>query len=214
MVDDIANRAEQRLHQLRRENNVLRERVADLEALVQRDPLTNIGNRRSFDRGLKTELERTLRSGLPTGLILLDVDGLKGINDSRGHAAGDACLKSLARVLGAKVRRLDSIHRIGGDEFAIVLSGCSTEASDAVAHRLEATPLVFNHSDEMFVFSVSVGFAGVDASGVSVLNSVGKPVLVSPVCATHEDSLAQLSANLLAAADEALYLNKAQKLQP
>jgi hypothetical protein len=73
---------------------------------------------------------------------------------------------------------------------------------------------VFNHSDEMFVFSVSVGFASVDASGVSVLNSVGKPVLVSPVCATHEDSLAQLSANLLAAADEALYLNKAQKLQP
>ena len=173
MVDDIANSTEQRLHQLRRENNVLRERVADLEALIQRDPLTNIGNRRSFDRGLKTELERTLRSGLPTGLILLDVDGLKGINNSRGHAAGDA-----------------------------------------VAHRLEATPLVFNHSDEMFVFSVSVGFASVDASGVSVLNSVGKPVLVSPVSATHEDSLAQLSANLLAAADEALYLNKAQKLQP
>ena len=64
MVDDIANSTEQRLHQLRRENNVLRERVADLEALIQRDPLTNIGNRRSFDRGLKTELERTLRSGL------------------------------------------------------------------------------------------------------------------------------------------------------
>ena len=59
MVDDIADRAEQRLHQLRRENNMLRERVADLEALVQRDPLTNIGNRRSFDRGLKRELERT-----------------------------------------------------------------------------------------------------------------------------------------------------------
>ena len=53
-----------------------------------------------------------------------------------------------------------------------------------------------------------------DAGGVSVLNSVGKPVLVSSFSATHEDSLAQLSANLLAAADEALYLNKAQKLQP
>jgi len=139
---------------------------------------------------------------------------LKGINDSRGHAAGDSCLKSLARVLGAKVRRLDSIHRIGGDEFAIILSGCSTEAGDAVAHRLEVPPLMFNHNGEMFAFSVSVGFASVDAGGVSVLNSGGKPVLVSPFSATHEDSLEQLSANLLAAADEALYLNKAQKLQP
>ncbi len=56
-------------------------------------------------------------------------------------------------------------------------------------------------------------FASVDLSGVSVPNSGGKPVLVNPVCATHEDSLEQLSANLLAAADEALYQNKAQKLQ-
>ncbi len=58
-----------------------------------------------------------------------------------------------------------------------------------------------------------IGFASVDPSGVSVLNSGGKPVLVNPVCSTHEDFLEQLSANLLAAADEALYLNKAQKQQ-
>ena len=211
MVDDSAGSKELSLRQLRRENKMLKERVADLEALAQRDPLTHIGNRRSFDRQLTTELERSLRSGQPTGLILLDVDGLKGINDSCGHAAGDACLKSLARVLVAKVRLLDSIHRIGGDEFAIVLSGCSAEASDAVAHRLEAPPLLFDHNGEARAFSISIGFASAAASGVSVLDSAGKPVLVSPSCLAQKVSAGQLSANLLAAADKALYLNKVQR---
>ena len=78
------------LERLRAEVGSLRERVATLEALLKCDALTGLGNRRAFDECLTIELERTARSGKPSCLLLLDIDGLKTLNDNFSHAAGDA----------------------------------------------------------------------------------------------------------------------------
>ena len=202
------NKADRQIIQLLEENAVLREKVADLEALVQCDPLTNSGNRRAFDTALKRELERTRRSGYPTCLILLDIDGLKRINDSFGHAAGDACLIKLARVLASKVRKLDSVHRIGGDEFAIVLAASTVQDGSIVAQRLQSASIAVNHSGELLSFSFSIGVASADNEGISVLDSALVPALVSARRAAIGEVREQLPAHLLAAADEALYQNK------
>ena len=205
MVDDARGDGDKLVNTLHQENAALRERVADLEALAQHDPLTNIGNRRAFDIDLKKELERTRRIGYPTCLVLLDIDGLKDINDSRGHPAGDACLVYLALVLAEKVRKLDSVHRIGGDEFAIVLSASTAEAGSAVAQRIQSAPLAINHRGQELMFRISIGVASADGGGITVLD----PSLVSVRRSHIEVKLDQLPATLLASADEVLYQNKA-----
>jgi len=202
------NNADRQIIQLLAENAVLREKVADLEALAQCDPLTNSGNRRAFDAALKKELERTRRSGYPTCLILLDIDGLKSINDAYGHPAGDACLIELARALVSKVRKLDSVHRIGGDEFAIVLAASNAQAGSTVAQRLQSASLAVNHNAEALSFGVSIGVASADNEGISVLDSALNPAFVGAHRAAIEGVTDQLPARLLAAADEVLYQNK------
>ena len=202
--------ADRKIIQLLAENALLREKVADLEALAQSDSLTQCGNRRAFDTALKKELERSRRSGYPTCLILLDIDGLKRINDAYGHSAGDSCLIELARVLVSKVRKLDSVHRIGGDEFAIVLAASTVQAGSIVAQRLQSASLAINHSGELLSFSFSIGVASADSEGISVLDSALNPAFGSAHRVAVEGVTDQLPARLLAAADEALYQSKAQ----
>ncbi|HEX5592884.1 MAG TPA: sensor domain-containing diguanylate cyclase [Solirubrobacterales bacterium] len=94
----------------------------------RRDALTGLPNRRAFEERLPTELARAARSGYAVALVLLDLDGFKGVNDRLGHPAGDEVLRSVARILDES-RAADDCFRIGGDEFTILMP--ETEAIHA-----------------------------------------------------------------------------------
>ena len=138
-----------------------RARIADLEARVDIDPLTDVLNRRGFERELKRSLAYVKRYGTSAALIYVDLDGFKPVNDRHGHAAGDAVLKAIAAALVRSVRASDVVARIGGDEFAVLLWNVSGAAAAAKAAALEtavySTPVRWGTST--FVVGASAGVA-------------------------------------------------------
>ena len=113
-------------------NAMLYERAREL---ALRDQLTGLHNRRFFDDHLEQVLARADRSGRPVALLVVDLDGLKAINDAGGHPAGDAALRAAADALRASVRTGDLPCRLGGDEFAVILPDADEGAALAVAQR-------------------------------------------------------------------------------
>jgi diguanylate cyclase (GGDEF)-like protein len=114
---------------------VAAQRLADrLEADALTDELTGLGNRRALERALQQELARAARHERQFSVVVIDLDGLKRINDTEGHAAGDAALRRLAAGLMASLRAGDRAYRLGGDEFALVLP---ETAPDRARHALE-----------------------------------------------------------------------------
>ena len=101
----------------------IRRSEAELQRLARNDPLTGLPNRRQFDERLDEAMARARRSGTPLALLFLDIDRFKAINDSRGHAAGDAVLKEFGQRLKDSVRTTDSVARLAGDEFVVILEG-------------------------------------------------------------------------------------------
>ncbi len=102
------------------------------------DPLTSLANRRWFDLQLEREVGRAVRYDSPLTLLLLDLDGLKDINDSGGHDAGDAALRSVGDSIRASVRSTDLGARIAGDEFAVLAPGTLAEDTLELAARIRA----------------------------------------------------------------------------
>jgi diguanylate cyclase (GGDEF)-like protein len=100
------------------------------------DPLTGLYDRRSFDRLLENAIARSCRYGWQFTLVILDVDGLKALNDREGHAAGDAALRALADRLEHVLRYGDDAARIGGDEFGLILPDTSTANLPGILARL------------------------------------------------------------------------------
>ena len=111
----------------------LRNEVADLALL---DDLTGVANRRHLLQRLTEECARSERSGAPFSLLLIDIDGFKAINDTHGHAAGDACLKHFSLMAQTRLRPGDMLARTGGDEFCIVLPSSSLREAAAIARRV------------------------------------------------------------------------------
>ncbi len=105
-------------------------------SLTITDQLTGAYNRRYFDHCLAGELNRSRRYGRPCGLLYLDLDHFKSINDRYGHAGGDAVLKQIAALLQGNLRQIDRLCRIGGEEFGILLPEVSREHCTDVAERL------------------------------------------------------------------------------
>jgi diguanylate cyclase (GGDEF)-like protein len=99
------------------------------------DALTGLPNRRAFEERLPVELARASRQGHPLALCLLDLDGFKRVNDRLGHAAGDAVLRDVARILNDS-RVADDCFRIGGDEFAILMPNTSQDEAAVAAKRV------------------------------------------------------------------------------
>src|SRR3569832_2464346 len=95
----------------------LQERVEQLDQLAHRDSLINLPNRRGFMRELERLIARVDRYGISAAMLFVDVDGLKMINDTLGHRAGDDALIQIAALLSKGVRHCDVVARIGGDEF-------------------------------------------------------------------------------------------------
>ena len=114
----------------------LREHLEAERALARHDPLTGLANRRHFDELAGREIARARRYGHATTLVFLDVDGLKAINDRRGHAAGDRLLRTVGSLLTEAVRVLDVVARIGGDEFVVLLPGTDLDTAQPLLSRL------------------------------------------------------------------------------
>ena len=135
----------------------------ELDAAARRDPLTGLANRREFDDALGAA---TATGGF--ALLALDLDGFKGVNDRFGHAAGDELLRQVAERLTGVVRKADTLVRLGGDEFSIVLPGADATAAKAVADRaVSAVGMPYIVLGAPVVVGVSCGIEVVGA-GVSV----------------------------------------------
>ncbi|HJL18138.1 MAG TPA: GGDEF domain-containing protein [Sandaracinaceae bacterium LLY-WYZ-13_1] len=110
--------------------------LSRLRHMAGTDELTGAANRRAFGEALSREMARLARGGRGPGVVLLDLDGLKVINDRHGHAVGDAAIAATAEALRSGVRGSDLVARLGGDEFAVLVPEASEEAVRAVAARL------------------------------------------------------------------------------
>ncbi|WMS41233.1 EAL domain-containing protein [Acuticoccus sp. MNP-M23] len=154
--------------------------------IANHDPLTELPNRALFSDRLAKALERRVRSGRIVCLLFVDVDKFKVINDTHGHAAGDALLQQVGQGLRANVRVYDTVARIGGDEFAILLDDVQDRAAlNSVLARLgNAVELPFEYQSTRMTIALSVGAA---------------------IAPDHGDNETSLSA----AADLALYRAKA-----
>ena len=115
------------------ENVALHETVAR-ESVTDR--MTEVSNRGRFDEALKTEVEAWRRGGTPVGLVMLDIDDFKPINDTLGHPQGDAVLRNVAHVLRDSLRAIDEPARYGGEEFAIVLRDTHLDDAERLAERV------------------------------------------------------------------------------
>lgn len=141
---------------------VLRARVRLLEDLAVTDPLTGLFNRRHLDQCLATAIARRARLGEGAALLLIDVDRFKHVNDTLGHSAGDRVLTSLAGLVRARARRVDTLCRVGGEEFALVLAGADLPDAAKVAEELRLA--VQRATLAECGLSVSIGVSDLDAA--------------------------------------------------
>ena len=156
---------------------------------ASRDEITQLPNRAHFERRLEVEWQRAARLGLSLGVILIDVDHFKEVNDRHGHLFGDTVLASVAECCHRQLRSYDIVARFAGDEFVALTCGCGADDIDLPIHRLQAATreldLRFNSAS---VFpTLSIG-AAVASSGLDQLTPK----------------------QLIEAADQCLYLAKRQ----
>ena len=125
-----------------------------------------MANRARFEAEFTAELARHRRHGRPGALLLADLDGFKSINDSLGHRAGDQVLKDVANVIRDQVRGTDTIARIGGDEFVVLLPDTTAEQAEAKARMLSdvVATSVRTVGGEPIVLGLSVGWVGFDGN--------------------------------------------------
>jgi diguanylate cyclase (GGDEF)-like protein len=154
--------------------------LEQIQRMADTDGLTGVANRRMLDVTLARELVRARRESGSVSLLLMDVDHFKDFNDRHGHLAGDEALQGVARALGQANRGFDLVARFGGEEFAVVLPGCTVEESLPVAERLRKAVGALALAEQI---TVSVGIS------------------------TFPDD-AQDADALLKAADEAMYASK------
>lgn len=163
VLRDVTHR--KRLEESQREETRRLERAYhDLAEIALSDPLTGLRNRRAFEEDLQREAPRADREGAALSLLIVDVDHFKAFNDRFGHPAGDDALRAVARLLREHARRSDSVARIGGEEFAVLLPDTDVEGALALAERFRAA--VERHEWPDRAVTVSIGVATVrQASG-------------------------------------------------
>ena len=162
------------------------EQAETLARLALLDPLTGIGNRRYLEAQLGAQLDQTHRYGWPLGVVFLDVDHFKRVNDTHGHLAGDEVLRVVARTMEGGSRSFDAVGRWGGEEFVVALTSITPPEAVAAGERLRT-----------LIESASVPVEGRQRLHVTV--SVGV------TCALPDDSLE----SLLNRADRLMYASKA-----
>lgn len=125
-------------HRLRKPRIIEAEQLNAMAEHAATDELTGLYNRRSFERTLAREVERSRRYGVCASLLLLDLDGFKALNDTHGHPAGDRVLRYVAAMMCRHLRATDVPCRLGGDEFAVILCDTPSTEALAVAERIRA----------------------------------------------------------------------------
>jgi len=142
--------------------------LSEAERRAQTDALTGVLNRRSLIEQLETACYRAQTRGLPIGLLFIDLDHFKEINDSYGHPAGDACLRAIIDPILAELRPADVIGRYGGEEFVVILNSADAAAAEPIAERIrkrvsEVRVLGF---DQPITLTCSIGIATSDTLDV------------------------------------------------
>jgi diguanylate cyclase (GGDEF)-like protein len=127
------------VRRLEAELALARQRIDALEAQIETDPLLGILNRRGFERAFDRAFAHVKRYRSTAGVIFLDLDNFKSVNDRHGHLAGDAALKAVVSAIGAKVRKSDVMGRFGGDEFIILLWNVTLSSLRAKAKAIAKT---------------------------------------------------------------------------
>ncbi len=151
------------------------------------DPLTGLLNRRAFLQDAEALLHQQISRDRPIGVLLIDLDHFKSINDRFGHAAGDKVLQIFAKTAQASLRQSDLVGRLGGEEFTVVLADAGIDNAYLVADRLRN--------------AFAVAAAVIDGQALHATASIGVSVIVDP---------SQDLARLMTLADQALYLAKAR----
>jgi diguanylate cyclase (GGDEF)-like protein len=145
--------------QLRRDLGEARARIGYLERLADEDPLMPVANRRAFVRELTRTMSFTQRYGGTASMVYVDINNLKQINDRFSHAAGDAALLQVARILAENVRNSDVVGRLGGDELGVLLvqtdQGLAEQKAAQLAAAVAAQPLQWQ--GQSFELGVSCG---------------------------------------------------------
>jgi diguanylate cyclase (GGDEF)-like protein len=166
-VADIsdADRLLAEVGRLRAQITQLEERVEQLDLLAHQDTLVSLPNRRGFMRELEVLVDRARRYGERAAMLYVDLDGLKMINDTFGHRAGDGALIQVAQLLVGGVRRSDVVARIGGDEFGILLGHADELSAHETAGRLVdmIADCDFMHEGDALPLSVAIGVAVISA---------------------------------------------------
>jgi len=158
---------------MQRELDDAKARIVQLERLADEDSLAPIANRRAFVRELSRMIAFTRRYGLPSSVIYFDVNGMKQINDTHGHPAGDAALRHVAEILSKNVRESDIVGRLGGDEFGVILAQTNQEQATAkgvaLAQAIGAAPLHWGKFEIAVSAAYGVySFAGTDDAQVAI----------------------------------------------
>lgn len=155
-----------------------------LQVLSTTDTLTGISNRRLFDKVLLRSFEHAQRYQRPMSVVIVDVDGFKSINDTFGHQAGDEVLRSIASIMQSSMRVTDFLCRYGGEEFAVILPETGLEDANRFADKIR------------------------QALASRKMNPIGRPVTISAGVATFPHSGFSRPAEVLEAADQAMYRAK------
>lgn len=160
--------------QLRDANARLQAHLTEIEALQDklqdqavRDSLTGLFNRRYLEESLQREIAQSFRSGRPLGIVMIDIDHFKELNDAHGHGAGDAALQALGGLLAANTRGGDVACRYGGEEFVLALPGATLEAAHDRAEQLRQAveAMRVEYAGAALSLSISAGIAAYPAHG-------------------------------------------------
>lgn len=149
------------LHRHGIETQVRRERQV-LQELALTDPLTGLANRRHLEHTLQSEWDRAARDRTSLAVVMIDIDGFKSINDTYGHAAGDACLKRVGHILGQLCSRgSDTVGRWGGDEFMVILPRASQEGLRFIAENIVS--MIRENPDQTLATPITLSVGGARA---------------------------------------------------
>lgn len=146
LVEQVKRQASQERHeasQVRRKldqriQNAIREATEQLKQMAMRDPLTDLGNRRFLDQHLGPLVESVKDANSSLVAVMIDMDDFKKVNDQRGHAVGDDLLIMVATIVRASIRPDDYAVRLGGDEFLVLLPGCSPDRAASFANEMRS----------------------------------------------------------------------------
>jgi diguanylate cyclase len=170
LVDDTKrmmtenHKLEQKLNESTLEMQEMRGNMEHLKREALTDSLTNLANRKAFDREIKNRMAESVSSGKPLSLLMVDIDHFKQFNDTYGHQVGDQVLRLVANVLQGAVKPYEMVSRYGGEEFAIILPGSKLHESEKIANKLRekiAVKDIFNQAkqENMGHLTISIGVA-------------------------------------------------------